>query len=134
MPFEIIIDKNGKRSVAKYFGELTASEILESIKERFSDIDKLKKFKIIIADYTDVTHFDTENADVRDYAEIYLKASAHNKDVIMIGIMPTDLQFGLGRMWEAYAQGMPWPHQIFRSMGEARVWLKEMKVADDLIK
>jgi len=134
MPFMTTLDKNGQRSITRYFGDLTASEVLSSLKERFADIEKLKKLKIIIADYTEVIQFDTENADVRDYAEIYLKASVQNKDVIMVGIMPTDQQFGLGRMWEAYAQDMPWQHRIFRSMDEAKEWLKELKIAEDLIK
>ncbi len=134
MPFETTIDRDGTRVFTRYSGNLTASEVLTSIKERFADIEKLKKFRIIIADYTDVTQFSTGNADVRDYAELYLQASVHNKNVIMAGIMPTDQQFGLGRMWEVYAQEMPWRYRIFRSMDEAEIWLQKQNVSENLIK
>lgn len=134
MPFQTTIDRDGMRVFTRYSGNLTASDVLASIKERFADIDRLKKFRIIIADYTDVESFSTENADVREFADVYLNASQQNSDVVMIAIMPTDHQFGLGRMWEGYAQELPWTHRIFRSMEEAKEWLKELKVPEDLIK
>jgi len=48
--------------------------------------------------------------------------------------MPTDQQFGLGRMWEAYTQKMPWVYRVVRSKEEAEKWLKKKDVPDNLIK
>lgn len=69
-----------------------------------------------------------QNLDVQRLANIFREAAAINNNIIYIGIMPTDLQFGLGRMWEAHSVETPFKEKIVRSRKDAQSFLNEIGV------
>jgi len=133
MPHETVVDKDGTRAFTRYFGILTPSEIFAAAEERFADTEALRKLKLIIADFSEVELISIEKASMVNFAELYLEASKRNPHVVIVGIMPADQQYGLGRMWEAYVQALPWPHRIVRSIEEAREWLRDQNIPENLI-
>jgi len=125
MPYEISVENNGARIITRYYGKLIMPEIDAAYNERFTDIEKIKKYRLLINDFTDVSEVSTDGLDVPKLARYYLWASTHNPDVVVVNIMPTDLEFGLGRMWEGYVSDMPWEENVVRTREEARCWLVE---------
>ncbi len=122
MPYEIAIENNGSRIITRYYGKLIMPEINAAYDERFTDIEKIKKYRLLINDYTDVSEVSTDGLDVPRLARAYLWASTHNSEVVVVNVMPTDLEFGLGRMWEGYVSDMPWKENVVRTREEARSW------------
>ncbi len=128
MPYEISVENNGARIITRYYGKLTMPEIDAAYNERFTDIEKIKKYRLLINDFTDVSGVSTDELDVPKLARYYLWASTENPDVVVVNIMPTDLEFGLGREWEGYVSDMPWEENVVRTREEARRWLVDGQV------
>ncbi len=123
MPFKIIEQNDGSKILTKYFGLLTTTDIENSYSERFTDPEKIKKYKFIISDYTEVSETNISDIDIKKLSRIYKEASLVNQNVSVVAIMPTDLLFGLARMWQAYIDSIPWEHTVVRSLEEAESFL-----------
>lgn len=128
MPYEIKIEDDGAKITTRYFGHLTTGDITSAYQERFTDIGRIKKLKILLSDYSDVTQIDLHDVDISSLAEFYKTASAYNRKVVSVAIMPKDILFGLGRMWEAYVDGISWKAGIFRTKEEAQAFLQEHEI------
>ena len=127
MPFEINVQGDGSKILTRYFGVLSTTDIEKSYIERFTDPDKIKKYKFIISDYTEVSETNISDIDIRKLSRIYKEASLVNQNVSVVAIMPTDLLFGLARMWQAYVDSIPWKHAVVRSREEAESFLIQQK-------
>ncbi len=125
MPYEISIENEGAKITTRYYGELTTAEIYAAYDERFTDSAKIKKYELIINDYTEVSGVMLDGLDVSRLAKTYLDAAIYKSKVLVVSIMPTDLQYGLGRMWQGYAYEIPWEETIVRTRQEAFDWLAE---------
>jgi hypothetical protein len=102
MPYEIIYLETDGGIITKYFGIVTDSDIMNSMKERFSSDDRIASYRYVISDCSDVEKFDVSAEVMKKSAEISKKVSMINKNIAVVAIMPTDLEFGMGRMWQAY--------------------------------
>ena len=134
MPYEIKSEDEGRVSKTRYYGVLTGDEILSSYRDRYADAQKLKKLRIVIADYSDVSKVDLDSLDVSRLAQIALEAARLNPDILLVAIMPDDLVYGLGRMWQGQASPSGWKMYIARSREDAEVWLAQQgqeKSADE---
>jgi len=125
MPYEIRITNDNTRVDTRYFGFLTTAEIYEAYEKRFTDRKMIEKYRLIVSDYSDVTGTDLGDVDVRSLAEVYKRASSHNANVIAVAIMSRTVLFGLGRMWEAYVDGISWKVRIVRTKEEAQSFIDE---------
>lgn len=127
MPYKISYMNKGEIVFTSYFGILTANDVYAAFDDRFLDIKRIKKMKTIIADFADVTESYLEDLDVPRLAGMYRRAASYNPDpeVLVVGIMPTDLLFGIGRMWEGLIYKIPWKEKIVHTREEARVFLEE---------
>ena len=125
MAHETSIENDGSKVVTRYYGAINSSEVFMALKERFSDVEKTKKYKVVISDFTDVVESELHDFDVEKLERVFRQAASHNDDMIYIGIMPSDLQFGLGRMWEdGYSHGVSLVKKIVRSREEASAFLE----------
>ncbi len=125
MPYEIKSEDEGRVSKTRYYGVLTGDEILSSYRDRYADAQKLKKLRIVIADYSDVSKVDLDSLDVSRLAQIALEAARLNPDILLVAIMPDDLVYGLGRMWQGQTSQIGWKTCIARTQEEAEQWLAQ---------
>ena len=125
MPYEITYLETDGGVLTKYFGIVTDSDILHSIKERFSSDDRVSSYRYAITDCSNVEKFDVSPEVMKESAKVSKKVSMINKNMVVVAIMPTDLEFGMGRMWQAYAYETGWNIVIVRTKDEADIWLKE---------
>jgi len=125
MPYEITYLETDGGVYTKYYGIVTDSDIINSMKERFSSDDKVSSYRYAITDCTDVKKFDVSPEVMKESGKISKKVSNINKNIAVVAIMPTDLEFGMGRMWQAYSYETGWKTGIVRDKDEAEVWLKE---------
>ena len=125
MPYEITYLEIDGGVYTKYYGIVTDSDIIDSMKERFSSDDKVSSYRYVMSDFRDVENFEVSPEVMKKGAEVSKKVSMINKNLLVVGIMPTDLEFGMGRMWQAYSYETDWKIEIFRTKDEADIWLKE---------
>jgi hypothetical protein len=124
MPYKIQFLDNENGIVTTFSGTVTDEDLIKSIEERISPEERFKKLVYAIADYSDVTKYEISSDAMRKAAAISVKASTLNNELFLIGIVPTDLEFGMGRMWQAYVDDTNWRTKLVRSREEAKQWLK----------
>ena len=127
MPFEITSSEDDSIVTTRYFGRLVGDDILDAYLSRYSDPARIKKYRFVIADYSDVTETLIDGVDVVRLAWIVLDAARINPHVVLVSIMPEDLQFGLGRMWQGYTAKSPWKISVVRTKAEAESWIEKHK-------
>ena len=124
MSYEITYIKTEGGVITKYFDIVTDSDIMKSMKERFSSDDKVSSYRYVITDCSNVERFEVSPEVMRESAKISKKVAIINKNIVVVAIMPTDLQFGMGRMWQAYAYETGLNTEIVRTSKEAEDWLR----------
>lgn len=131
MPFSISLTNEGALVTTRYYGVLNADDLLQSYRQRYTDAEQIKKYRLLIADYSEVSRVDTDGLDVTVLAQMVVSASKINPKVSLVSIMPDDLQFGLGRMWQGYTLDSNWKIGIVRTKAEADHWLEEHRVMSE---
>ncbi len=105
-------------------GVVTGEEIIEAHKEIYSKTN-LKKQKYQIIDRTHCEEYQVSSAEVQRIADIDNTAAKTNPNIIMALISPTDVQFGMSRMWEAFIGDSTFVTQVFRDRKRADEWVNK---------
>ena len=105
-------------------GTVTGSEIIEEHKEIYN-AENLKNQKYQIIDRTECKEYLVSNEEVKKIAEIDKKAAETNPNIIIAIVAPTDLQFGISRVWQVYVENSNFLTKVFRERENAENWLKE---------
>jgi len=108
-----------------YSGTVTDADIIKSVKERLLLVEKLKPIKYFFSDFTDVDNFNVTSTGIQTIADIATRASKINNDIILVAIVPSDLEYGMARMWQAYSDDMNWKTYLARTKEEASEWLNK---------
>jgi hypothetical protein len=125
MPVENIITDNGLGVVTRCWGVLGAAEFIEAIRDRYTPDDALQRVRYFITDHTDVERFDIWADDIYALTKITTAASGKNPHIHLASVVPSEVGFGLVRMWHGYAHEVPWQFRLCRSRQEAEEWLRE---------
>jgi hypothetical protein len=105
-------------------GIVTGEEIIEAHKEIYNETN-LKNQKYQIIDRSHCKEYKVSSADVQQIAEIDKAASKSNPDIIIALISPTDIQFGMSRMWQTYVEESRFLSKVFRDSKSADEWIKK---------
>ncbi|MBU4317604.1 MAG: hypothetical protein KKF30_10045 [Proteobacteria bacterium] len=127
MPYQIEYIEPEGGLIVSWMGKINGDEVIQSYHERFSPLERLKKLRYIITDYTDMTDFELAPEDIKTIAGITNHAAQENRHVYAAAIMPTDISFGLARMFQFYADDdtTGWETLVTRTRKEAEDWLRE---------
>ncbi len=85
----------------------------------------LHKHRYLIRDYTHVGKVSISTEEIRYIAQQDQKAAEQNPDFIIAVIAPTDLIFGLFRMWQIYTDEAQFQKMVFRRRHTAITWIDE---------
>lgn len=126
MPYKITYVPENGGVITTYSGTVTDAAIINSATERLLSEDKIKNYRYFISDYTNVNKSEVTSNAVRISGEIALHASRINRNILLVGVFPTDAGFGMGRMWQAYADDgeTGWKTKVVRSFEEAKKWIQ----------
>ena len=125
MPVKNLRAENGLGIITECSGILRGDEFIDAIRERYTPADILQKIRYYITDHTDVEHFEMSTDDIVKLTEITVAASKINPNICLASVVPSDLGFGLVRMWHGYAYDLAWPSRMCRSRDEAIKWIRE---------
>ena len=109
--------------IIRYPSRITGREIIEVLSNLTAD-PAFERVSYFVGDRTDVTDMLVSSEEVREIAELNLKARERNPKHFVVLISPTNLSFGLSRMYASHVN-----HEDFifvcRNWAEARLWLCE---------
>lgn len=123
MPYEIRYSENPNGVTTYFTGVLTDQEIIKSCEDRIASEEKIRDLHFIKDDLLDVTEFRVSSETIQTCASFALKAAEINMRLVHVAIVPTDLVYGMARMWQAYSDGTNWNQNIFKDRKEAEKWL-----------
>ena len=124
MPYKIQYTDNPPGVVTKFHGTVTDADLHQSCIDRTSSDEQVKKLSYILDDFTDVTELAATTEGVINAASFAVKASELNKHIKYLSIMPTNILYGMARIWHAYSDETEWERNIVRTHDEAEQWLK----------
>ena len=129
MSYDLIFQDEEFGTITEYYGVLTDEILLKCTKERYSSKNRNENYKYILNDYTNVTSMEISTDTVEIVSQMAIEVSKYNKNIIIVAVTPTDLEFGLARMWQAYADETGWESKVCRSREEAEDWVqKELRL------
>jgi len=111
--------------ITTYSGIVTDHDIISCAKERTESPDTLKEFKYFLSDFTDVNEFNVSSNAIKTIAHLTVQASKANKNLIIVVIVPTDLEYGMSRMWAVYSDESNLKLHMARTKEEALEYLNE---------
>ena len=123
MPYIITYNKKDGGITIKYTGVVTDDEIIKNAKERFSSKDNIKKTRYYFHDFSIATEIKVTSYGVKIISEMAKNASKINNTILVVGILPTKLGYGMGRMWQGYTDEISWKTKIVRNFEDGHEWL-----------
>ena len=125
MPFSTEWVSEGRGVYLSGTGLLTGQEILDAKTSLLRESDRLKGLHYGLIDLTDVTELGVTRDDVLEFVQVDMQIALNVPRALAVAIVaPSDLAFGIARMWEAFAEVTRWNTHVFRSRAEADPWLR----------
>lgn len=123
MPIEqnLLLDHN--LVILSHVGSIPDEEFLEFYK-KFFKTGNIGMSMNLLVDLREADSTPRSREALQQFAEfINLTLSGSSKKMKVAVIAPNDLSFGLARMYEAYADIVPWDFVVFRFLDAALAWL-----------
>lgn len=105
-------------------GELTADDVLAVKRSLFAEPQRLKVVTHALIRLDGVTRFAATAAEIQAIADIDAQLARLLPGMIVAVVAPTDVLFGMARMWEGFADATGWRIAVFRSLAEAQDWIR----------
>lgn len=125
MPMENRVLDGGRGQLVRSRGDVSEHEYLSVMRKHLADIGRRPECVYSLADFSHAGRTDIGPEAVRTVAELSLATAVQRPDLLLAAVGGRDLVYGLVRMFQAYASGLPWEMEAFRSLAEAEDWLRE---------
>ncbi len=123
MGYEIKYIDDGEGIELRFTGKLTLKDFLEAYQEIYNE-QNIYRQRYQIGEFTDVASIDLSIEDIAMIARLDIEASAKNPNIIIANIGKSDLEFGLSRMWETFADDCLFEIEVFRNRKDAIKWIQ----------
>jgi hypothetical protein len=125
MPVDITYNEDGG-IVLTASGKLTGEEIVKANETIYATEERIRSIKYQLCDFTGVEAAgDFDQDAVRALAEQDKIAARVNPDMVVALVAKKDSLFGFSRMWQTFTDESLAETQVFRTVVEAKAWLRE---------
>ena len=124
MPLNLEYIDDGRGIYVTLEGKVTLDDFKVGSSEAYSEEHILNQNYQII-DFTSCSSFDLSSSDMLEIAKIDKKASEFNPNIKIAIIAPSDLVFGMCRVYEAYADETGFDIMVLRTRQEAENWIQK---------
>ena len=124
MPYKMIFTDDGG-VITTYSGEVTDTDLLESGEEKNRNRDRVIKCHYAITDLSAVERFPVSVGSIKNNAGLSSNFFSENRDGLVVFVLPTDLEYGMARIWQAYADADGKRSKLCRTRAEAEAWVKK---------
>lgn len=125
MPYKIEYLEEQSGIITTYWGVITDEDIYRSGREKSSQLEKIKTYRYALTDLSGVEKFDLTPEGIKDNAGISSDIFKVNDGLLVAFVLPTVVEYGMGRIWQAYADHEGKRSQIFKTRSEAELWVTE---------
>jgi hypothetical protein len=105
-------------------GIVPGDEVLAAHKEIYSP-DNLARQRYHIVDRTCCDYYCLRPEEIKQIADMDKAAARSNPNIRIAIVSPTDLQFGMSRMWQIYVEDSSLVTKIFHDRQSADAWIQE---------
>jgi len=113
-------DRTGIEAIAS--NQVSRSDFIDACSEAFNNKNVVKQ-KYQILDFSQCTDFELSSNDIDSLSRLAINASKINPNIIMAIIAPSDLVFGMSRVYEVYAEESGFKIKVFREKLQAENWV-----------
>ena len=125
MPVEIINLDNGRGLLVRAYAPLSGNDKIKANETLLRSPDELAKLRYLVID-TESGEFHCSTEEVRIIsAQDKQIAKIAPPDLVVVVLAPSDVDFGMARMWQVFAEETGWQTAVFRSCASAGKWLNE---------
>lgn len=125
MPVDLRFLDDGAGLLLACHGPVTGDEIIQQNEELLHAPDRLQQLRYAVVDLAAASSFDASVYDAQFASEQDRRIAALVPQLVVVLIAPSDLTFGMARMWEALVEPLGWSTHAFRSKGDADAWLHQ---------
>ena len=130
MPVNVSSHRDGSYVRLTSHGIITDDELLQAVQKMYASDEATRRHRCALMDFSQVEQVNVSSDTVRELAMINLDASKLVAPGAAVALAaPQALVYGLGRMWESYAQHTGWKTRVFEDLSEAEQWLEEQWAA-----
>jgi hypothetical protein len=104
-------------------GVVTAQDLMTADNELLAKPKQFAECRYAIVDFTSICRMNISASDVRQLADLDLRMAAVQPHLAVAVVAPTDVAFGMSRMWQVVAEKTGWEIAIFRSREQAEDWV-----------
>ena len=122
MPLVISYPNDGEGIEVCAFGDINPKEILEAYKEIYSE-ENINNRRYFLIDRSECYEQSMSNEGIQKIAALDKYALDVNPNLVIAHIAPTDFQYGLSRIWQAYIGEDQLSIEIFRDRKSAEAWI-----------
>jgi hypothetical protein len=123
MPVRIKFANDGIGVVLYHEGVVTGEELINAISNVYND-ERYLKLKYWIGDRTGCTEFLPDANCLKKIAGINKKESIRNPGILLALVAPKDLEFGMSRMFQVFAEKTAFRTEVFRDKDTAEEWIR----------
>ncbi len=123
MPIKIKYTDDGLGVKIIAYDIATGVEIIEA-NNRINTGNNFASLKYKIADRTDCNEYQVSSADVKIIAEQERDAVKLNPELFVAMIAPSDLHFGMSRMYQSLMADLGFECEIFKDRKSADTWIE----------
>lgn len=108
-------------------GTVTGQELLAAVQHIRCMAEKNQRWMFCLHDFTHIESIKCSAEEIRTiaYQDKSQLASIVPAGFVVAVVTPRDHDYGLARMWQAYAEETRWETGIFRSRPDAEQWIRE---------
>jgi acyl-coenzyme A thioesterase PaaI-like protein len=98
---------------------VTGKEFIEVIEKHFSSEERMRKYRYGLIDLSGVEAIDVSTGEVEMLVDMNKHAEGIIHDGVVVHVAPTDVAFGMARMWQAMMEKVNWETHVSRSRDDA---------------
>jgi hypothetical protein len=123
MPYTIEYQEEKRGVITTYWGVVTDEDIIQSGREKYHQREKVIHYRYALTDLSRVEKFTATPDGIQANADISSDILKRNNEFFIAFVMPSQLEYGMGRIWQAYAGHPDTKVQIFKTRSEAEKWI-----------
>jgi hypothetical protein len=104
--------------------EVTAKDLISANCQLLAVPNQFAACKYAIVDLTYISNLSVSASELHEVADLNMRMAAIQPHLAVAVVAPTDLAFGMSRMWEVMAEKTGWAIMVFRTRAEGENWVR----------
>lgn len=123
MAFSIEFVDDGRGVMQIGNGIVTGQELIDTAKFILEKMQQGTPVSYDLIDLSNIERFSASCDDIRGIARINTDMAKLVGKIEVAVVAPSDVAYGMARMWQVYVQSTGWDTYVFRNQTEAQAWL-----------